>query len=153
MARSKHTSLRTLGALGACVTAAVGLIACGGSDETTVAAAEPDLDRFCELIDQVNSSSADAYSAMEAAEGSPTPDLFAATQRQIIADNVDRIAEAQQVAPDGIREDFVLFTDSARERSEQDDRSVPDDEAAASERVQKFVSANCELPSSQPPSG
>jgi hypothetical protein len=133
--------------------AVLALGACGGGDESTTAAAEtvttasePDLDRYCELIAELDQRSADVFNELGAG-GVPTNEELAAAQLQVLDDNAELIDEAIAVVPDEIQEDFQLSLDSARERAESGDASQPPkDVADAVVRLQDFRRDNCPKP-------
>ncbi len=140
----------------ACV-AALGLVACGGDDdgtgeetattETLAVATEPDLERYCELVTELDARSAEVFNEL-GAEGVPTDAELAAAQQQVLDENAELIDELARVTPEEIADDFELTLESARERAAAGDAaSPPRDVADAGERLQKFRSENCPQPS------
>ena len=149
--RRRETHSR-LGAslIAALAVAAFALAACGGGDETgtgdTTAARAPDLERYCELIAELDRNSAAIFdeTAEESEDGIPSTEELAAAQLRVLEENEDLIAEAGVVVPDEIRDDFELSVESARERAEAGDASQPPKEVAdASIRLQEFRRDNC----------
>jgi hypothetical protein len=133
-----------------CAAAALALGACGG-DETTSSSASvasnPDVDRFCELVNQLDENSAAIFDAASA-NGIPTDQELAAAQLQVLDENADLIDELTAVTPTEIRDDFELSLDSARQRAEAGDASQPPkDVAQANVRLLKFRRQNCPKPS------
>lgn len=129
--------------------AAFALAACGGGDETgtgaTVAGA-PDLERYCELVAELDRNSAAIFreTAEKAEDGIPSTEELAAAQLRVLEENEDLIAEAGAVVPDEIRDDFELSVESARERAEVGDASQPPKAVAdAGIRLQEFRRDNC----------
>ena len=147
----------TLAAL-ACA-AALGLAACGGDDETSTAAettgstsavaSEPDLDRYCELVTELDQRSAEIFSALSPTGEVPTDEELAAAQQQVFDENADLIDELSRAAPEEIAEDFELTLDSARERAAAGDAGQPSKEVAeAGVRLRDFRRDNCPGPGS-----
>jgi hypothetical protein len=133
-----------------CALAAVALSACGGGGETsssTTVASHPDVDRFCELVNQLDENSAAIFDALSA-DGIPTDEQLAAAQLQVLNENADLIDELTAVTPAEIRDDFELSLESARQRAEAGDSSQPSKEVAqANVRLLKFRRQNCPKPS------
>jgi hypothetical protein len=134
-----------LAALGCAAALALG--ACGGDDETTTAAetpaAQPDLERYCELVTELDRRSNEIFNELSAA-GVPTEEELAAAQLQVLEENAALIDELSSVVPDEIREDFELSVESARERAEAGDASEPPRPVAqAGVRLQEFRDQNC----------
>ena len=126
--------------------AVIALVGCGGGEDTSTdesVAAEPDLERYCELVGEFDARSAAVFSELEEA-GVPTAEDLAAAQLRILEENEALIAEMTIVVPDEIREDFELSVESARERAEAADASQPPKEVAdAGVRLVEFRRENC----------
>lgn len=132
--------------------AALALGACGGDEATSSTtgtaevASHPDLDRYCELVTELDQNSADVFNAL-GASGVPTNEQLAAAQLQVLEDNADLIDELTAAAPAEIRDDFDLSLESARKRAEEADASEPPtDVAEANVRLLKFRRENCPKP-------
>ncbi len=123
------------------------LAACGGDDETgTTAASRPDLERYCEVVAELDRSSAAIFNEIEQG-GVPSNEELAAAQLRVLEENEDLIAELEAVAPDEIRADVELSIESARDRAEAGDASQPPKEVAdAGIRLQEFRRDNCPRP-------
>ena len=138
--------------------AALGLVACGGDDdggtgeqtattETLAVATEPDLERYCELVTELDRRSAEVFNEL-GAEGVPTDAELGAAQQQVLDENAELIDELARVTPEEIADDFELTLESARERAAAGDAASPPREVAdAGERLQKFRRENCPQPS------
>ncbi len=131
--------------------AALALAACGGDDETTAstttAASNPDVDRYCEVVTELDQNSADVFDEL-GEEGVPSEQQLVDAQLKVLNDNADLIAELQEVAPTEISDDLQLSIDSARERAEAGDPSQPpQDVVDAGLRLQEFRKDNCPKPS------
>ncbi len=130
--------------------AALAAAACGGDDETTGAstdtattASEPDLERYCELVAELDRKSAAIFDAL-GAEAVPTEEELAAAQLQVLIENAELIEELASVVPTEIREDFDLSLESARERAEAGDATEPPQEVTeAGLRLQEYRRENC----------
>jgi hypothetical protein len=127
--------------------AALTIAACGGDDESAgTVAAQPDLERYCELVAELDRNSAAIFeeTAEEAEDGIPSTEELAAAQVRVFEENEDLITEAGAVVPDEIRDDFELSVESARQRAEAGDASQPPKEVAdAGIRLQEFRRDNC----------
>jgi hypothetical protein len=141
------TSLTAL----ACV-AALGLGACGDDDSdepaTTGAtvAAGPDLERYCELVTELDRRSNAIFDELGAG-GVPTEEELAAAQLRVLEENAELIEELGVVVPDEIREDLELSVESAQERAEAGDATEPPPEVVeAGTRLQEFRRENCPGP-------
>jgi hypothetical protein len=146
-------------AVAACATAlALALAACGGDDETSTSADEttattaevasaPDLDRYCELLTELDAASAEIYNALGADGSVPTDEELAAAQQQVFDENADLIDELATVTPTEIADDFELSLNSARERAGDATIVEPSkEEAEAGVRLQDFARENCPKP-------
>jgi hypothetical protein len=146
--RRTRQSRRGSSLIAALAVAALTIAGCGddeSADETTVAA-QPDLERYCELVAELDRNSAAIFTetAEEAEGGIPSNEELAAAQLRVLEENEDLIAEAGVVVPDEIRDDFELSVESARERAEAGDASQPPKEVAdAGIRLQEFRRDNC----------
>ena len=137
--------------LGALV-AVLAMAGCGGGDDTTgsdtTVAAQPDVERYCELVTELDARANEIFREMEA-EGIPSDEELAAAQLRVLNENEDLIAELEAVAPAEIREDVVLSIESSRERAEAADASQPSKQVAdAGIRLQEFRRDNCAPPQS-----
>ena len=130
----------------AALAAVAALAGCGGDDTTSTeetVAAKPDLQRYCELVGELDARSAAIFSELEEA-GVPTAEQLAAAQLRVLEENEELIAELAVVVPDEIRDDFELSVESARERAEAADASQPPQEVAdAGIRLLQFRRDNC----------
>ena len=129
------------------VLAALAIAGCGGGDDTTgsdaTVAAQPDLERYCELVTELDRNSTAIFREIEA-EGIPTEEQLAAAQVRVLDENADLIAEMEAVAPAEIRADVELSIESARQRAETADATQPSKAVAdAGVRLLKFRRANC----------
>ena len=136
------------GALSA--TAALAIAACGGDDDSGTSAdsttgSQPNVERYCELVAQLDQISTDLFSKLD--DTSPTKAELAAAQLQILNENADLISQIEAAVPDEIRDDFMLSEQSARQRAEAGDASVPPkDVVDANLRLRKFRVQNCPQP-------
>jgi hypothetical protein len=134
--------------IAALAVAALAIAGCGGGDDTDgeTVAAQPDLERYCELVAELDRSSTEIFREIEGQEIPSSEDL-AAAQLRVFEENEDLIAELEVVAPEEIREDVELSVESARERAEAGDATQPPkDVADASLRLQEFRRDNCPGP-------
>ena len=131
-----------------CAVAALAIVACGGDDEASTSA------RTRRPASQPTASATASWSRNSTRlqrpvqqarrHACPTKAELAAAQLQILNENADLIAEIEPGLPDEIRDDFILSEQSARERAEAGDASVPPKEVAdANLRLRKF---RAELP-------
>jgi hypothetical protein len=133
-----------------CAVAALAIAACGGDDESSTSAdaatgSQPNTERYCELVAKLDQISSDLFSKLD--DTSPSKAELAAAQLQILNDNADLITQIEAAVPDEIRDDFILSEQSARERAEAGDASVPPkDVVAANLRLRKFRVQNCPQP-------
>ncbi len=116
--------------------------------ETTAAiASEPDLDRYCELVTQLDEASNEVFGELSADGTVPSNEELAAAQQQVLEENAALIDELSRVAPEEIAEDFELTLESARERAAAGDADEPPaDVAKAGVRLQEFRRENCPMP-------
>ncbi|MET0127113.1 MAG: hypothetical protein ABW249_00870 [Solirubrobacterales bacterium] len=112
-------------------------------------ASEPDLDRYCELVAELDQRSAEIFSALSPTGEVPTDEELAAAQQQVFDENADLIDELSRAAPEEIADDFELTLDSARERAAAGDAGQPSKEVAeAGVRLRDFRRDNCPGPGS-----
>ena len=108
-------------------------------------ARSPTRQRYCELVAKLDQISSDLFSKLD--DTSPSKAELAAAQLQILNDNADLITQIEAAVPDEIRDDFILSEQSARERAEAGDATVPPkDVVAANLRLRKFRVQNCPQP-------
>jgi hypothetical protein len=141
---------RLIACLAATAVVALALSACGGGDDssTSTTALKPDVDRYCQLLQELTDNTNKAYNDLQTSlpDTTPTPDQLAATQRQINEDNADLINELRQVAPTAIQDDFNLSADSSIERANAGDAGKPSQDVVdAGLRLAKFAKQNCDL--------
>ena len=144
-ARPKHIVAALLCA------AALGLAACGGSDDssTSTTASQPDVSRYCELVGELDQASTEVFNQLDST--SPSRQDLVAAQLQILKQNADLISQIEAVVPDEIKDDFQLSEQSARERAEAGDPSAPpQDVVQANLRLRQFRTDNCPKSTLQP---
>jgi hypothetical protein len=124
-----------------CATLAVGLAACGDDEDSTAAA--PDLDRYCELVAELDAASSAVFGELEQDQALSDADI-AEAQGQVLDENADLIEELERVAPNEIRDDVELSIESTRTRAEQEDTEIPEQDVVdANLRLQKFRRQEC----------
>ena len=124
-----------------CATVAVGLAACGDGEDSTAAA--PDLDRYCELVVELDAASAAIFGEFEQDQELSEADIAEAQQR-VLDENDDLIEELERVAPNEIRDDVELSIESTRARAEQEDTDIPEQDVVdANLRLQEFRRQEC----------
>ena len=131
--------------------AALGLAACGGSDDssTSTIASQPDVSRYCELVGELDQASTEVFNQLDST--SPSRQDLVAAQLQILKQNADLISQIEAVVPDEIKDDFQLSEQSARERAEAGDPSAPpQDVVQANLRLRQFRTDNCPKSTLQP---
>ena len=131
--------------------AALGLAACGGSDDssTSTTASQPDVSRYCELVGELDQASTEVFNQLDST--SPSRQDLVAAQLQILKQNADLISQIEAVVPDEIKDDFQLSEQSARERAEAGDPSAPpQDVVQANLRLRQFRTDNCPKSTLQP---
>jgi hypothetical protein len=143
-----RTTLKTILAGALSATAALAIAACGDDDNTSAdstTGSQPNVQRYCELVGQLDQISTDLFSKLD--DTSPTKAELAAAQLKILNENADLISQIEAAVPDEIRDDFMLSEQSARQRAEARDASVPPkDVVAANLRLRKFRVQNCPQP-------
>jgi hypothetical protein len=141
MKRSRVLQARAAAML-LCAAVAVGLVACGDDDDSSTAAA-PDLDRYCELVVELDAASSAVFGELEQDQELSEADI-AEAQQQVLDENADLIEELERVAPDEIRDDVELSIESTRARAEEDVTDIPEDDVVdANLRLQKFRRQEC----------
>jgi hypothetical protein len=128
-----------------CATA-LGLAACGGSDDessTSTTASEPNVSRYCELVGELDRASTEVFNQLDST--GPSKEDLVAAQLQILNQNADLISQIEAVVPDEIKNDFELSEQSARQRAEAGDPSAPPpDVVQANLRLRQFRTDNCQ---------
>jgi hypothetical protein len=121
---------------------AIGVVACGDDDDASTAAA-PDLDRYCELVDELDAASAAIFGEFEGDAQLSEADIAEAQQR-FFDENEDQIEELERVAPNEIRDDVELSIESTRARAEEEDTDIPEQDVVdANLRLQEFRRNEC----------
>jgi hypothetical protein len=124
-----------------CASVAVGLAACGDDEDSTAAA--PDLDRYCELVVELDAASAAIFGEFEEDAQLSEADIAEAQQR-VLDENDDLIEELERVTPNEIRDDLELSIESTRARAEQEDTEIPEQDVVdANLRLQEFRRQEC----------
>jgi hypothetical protein len=124
-------------------TLAIGLVACGDDDDSSTAAAAPDLERYCELVAELDAASAATFGALEG-DAQLSEAEIADAQQQVLDENEDLIEELERVAPNEIRDDLEVSIESTRARAEEDVTDIPEDDVVdANLRLQKFRREEC----------
>jgi hypothetical protein len=140
MRRSRLLHARAAAAL-LCTAVAVGVAACGDDDDSTTAA--PDLDRYCELVVELDTASSAIFGEL-GQDAQLSEAEIAEAQQQVLDENADLIEELERVAPAEIRDDVELSIESTRARAEEDDTDIPEQEVVdANLRLQEFRRQEC----------
>jgi hypothetical protein len=120
---------------------AVLITGCGDDDDTTEASG--DVDRYCELVAELDEAGSDAFAELEADDAATEAD-YARTERQFIDDHADEFDELREVAPEAIADDLeVLLTEQEKRASGGDQEETSDEAEAAEERIGEFEEKNC----------
>lgn len=116
-----------------------GVAAGCGDDE----GAGGNVERYCELVAELDEAGSEAFAALEDDE-SATDEDFAETERQFIEDHADDFDELRDVAPDEIADDVDVLLGAQEERAAGGEQEETSDEVSqAEERVGEFEGANC----------
>ena len=113
---------------------------CGDDDDSS---SEGDVERYCELVDELDQAGSEAFESLEGDE-TATDEDFAEAERQFIEDNADAFEELEEVAPDEIADDIDTLLEAQAERAaggEQEETS--EDVSDAEERVGEFEDEHC----------
>ena len=124
------------------------LSACGDDDEaqTTVAGTEPDLERYCEIAQQLDAAGSDEFEALEQ-DPNATREDFEAAERSLVEDNEELLAEVEAVAPEEIQEDVEILIGGLQARAGLTDEGPPRSEELRAERaIGEFEKQNCQSP-------
>lgn len=116
------------------------LTACGDDDESASSGGR-DLERYCEIVVELENSDDPAV------EGAETPEDFAAAFGQFVEDHEDEIDGLVESAPDEIADDVEFQIDALRggiEDGDLDTRLSTEEFTAAEQRVTAFEAENCE---------
>jgi hypothetical protein len=132
--------MRLASTTGAVVFVAILVAGCsddgGSSEETTV---EPDLERYCELADELAEASAEALGDAASEEE------FDEAREEFVDDNETALDEQVSVAPDEISSEAEIRLDTLRRDLEGDE--ISDDEleaqADANQTIIAFEEENC----------
>lgn len=128
----------------AMMTGALALGACeGGVGSQQAAVGEADLERYCELsqqLDQVGEQEIDVDFE------SATPDREAVQSEfsDFVESQNDQLEELQRVAPEEISDDVDTVVSTIREVSESGDLSAFDESGEAEERLREFEREQCD---------
>jgi hypothetical protein len=141
MKRSRVLHARAAAAMLLCATLAVGPAACGDDEDSTAAA--PDLDRYCELVVELDAASSAVFGELEQDQDLSDADI-AGAQQQVLDENAGLIGELERVAPNEIRDDVEVSIESTRTRAEQEDTEIPEQDVVdANLRLQEFRRQEC----------
>jgi hypothetical protein len=113
----------------------------GCGQEIDDVAAGGDLERYCRLVQELDTASREAYAAFEEA-GSVTEQDAAQAGRDFLDVHADLIDDLGDAAPIEIRDDVQLMYDAAAQNLELGTK-IPDDMRAAGERIDAFHDARC----------
>ena len=127
--------------------AALLLVGCGDDDEsesttTTTAAAAPDVERYCELVTELEAAGDEIFGALEQ-DGSATPEDFQQAELELLEENEALFDELQEVAPDEIQADVETLVAGLRVRAGLEEGTSPGDVGAAEKRVREYEKQNC----------
>ena len=112
---------------------------CGDDDED----AGGDVERYCQLVDELDQAGTEFFAALEENESAPDED-FANAEQQFLEENADDIEELREAAPVEIADDIdVLLAAQAQRAAGGDQEESSEEAAAAEERVLNFADANC----------
>lgn len=143
---------RRAGVIAVTTAAAVLVFAgCGDDEDTTeadtttdTAAAEGDLDRYCELAAELDQAGQEFFQEFEQQEGATRED-FEAAERDFLEQNQADIDEIVAVAPEEVSADAETFVEGLRARAGLSEATVDQQEvAAADQRLNEFEQENCE---------
>jgi hypothetical protein len=118
--------------------------ACGDDDDeagdTTPSA---DVDRYCELSQQLDEAGSDAFRELEQDPGATEQD-FEQAEAEFVRGHEAELDELAEVAPEEIQADVAVLLASLRGRAGLEEQP-PDDQAAekAEKTVQRFERENC----------
>lgn len=125
-------------AIGGLALVAVVATGCGDDDD-----AGGDVERYCELVDELDQAGSEFFAALEEDE-SATDEDYADAEQQFIDDHADDFEELRDVAPAEIADDIdVLLTAQEQRAAGGDQEEASEEAAAAEERVVSFEDANC----------
>ena len=117
---------------------------CGDDDDGEGVGDGGDLERYCELVDELDAAGTEMFAPLEADENATEED-FEEAERQFVEDHEDDFDELREVVPDEIADDIEVLLDAQDERASGGDQEETSDEAAtAEERVEAFETANCD---------
>jgi hypothetical protein len=118
----------------------VGVTAGCGDDGDDAAG---DVDRYCELVDELDAAGSEAFAEVESDE-SATEEDYAAAEAEFVEANESSFEELREVAPEEIEDDIATLLAAQDERAaggEQEEMGA--DVAEAEERVVTFEEENC----------
>lgn len=123
----------------------LGVAACGGGDgdggETTAAA---DLDRYCELTQQLDQAGTEAFEALEQDPKATRKD-FEQAEADFLREHEPEFEEIVQVAPKEIQDEVRVLLAATRGRAGLEEQPPnKQDEQTAQQTVQQFERENCE---------
>ena len=123
------------------VVAMLTLGACGDDDGDDAQASSGDVERYCDLTNELDEAGSEAFDALEDDENATEED-FARVMEGFIEAHVDEFQERRRVAPEEIRTDVDRMLDGIEAGAHADEQ--PDENVAeAEQRVLAFEEANC----------
>jgi hypothetical protein len=120
---------------------AVAAVGCGDDDDESSGG---NVERYCELVEELDQAGTEAFAALEADE-SATDEDYAAMESQFLEEHADDFDELREVAPDEIADDVDVILTAQEERAAGGEQEEPSEAAsAAEERIGEFEDANCD---------
>ena len=113
---------------------------CGDDDDSS---SGEDVERYCELIDELDQAGDEAFADLED-DADATDEDFAEAERQFIEDNEESFDELRDVVPEEIADDLDVLLEAQADRAAGGEQEEASKEAeTAEQRIGEFEADNC----------